>query len=496
MDRKLQTTAMAGVLATGLLGGAGTATASNWILLQGTEPFGKAHTLQMWGFMQPTFRQLEDKKINAEGTPFDGLRPIFNTLPPDRASRQSFSLIRARLGARGVMHPVNDKINYFFLAEFGDNGITRLGDPGTGSVKPQLTDASVTFRHFAGGGSNDPWKPGVSLRFGQFKMPLADEGSRGIMSFDYINFSEVTRQQVLERFIRQNPSNTGPDNSMIGIDGSISAYRDLGIQLFDEIKLSEKWEATWAAAIGNGNGINRLDNDDNLELYLRAQAAYVFDGVRRGGPRREDIKLFAWAQQGKRQFDADNSGTFDSDEEYDRNRYGLGFHVYNQPYRFSGEYIWGDGMVFNGATGDGVLPPQAVGDCSSAPCYGGPPVSDSSTTAGAVPVVAPESENEFDGWYVEGAYFPLPNELGIQARYDVLNRLTNSDAGERTFETLTLGLQYWNHPVKGQWTVNYRIRDLEAPGLPGSHPANKVGDAAANEIGIQYFLLFKNVALR
>ncbi|HKL78775.1 MAG TPA: hypothetical protein VJ985_10510, partial [Gammaproteobacteria bacterium] len=316
MDRKLQTTAMAGVLATGLLGGAGTATASNWILLQGTEPFGKAHTLQMWGFMQPTFRQLEDKKINAEGTPFDGLRPIFNTLPPDRASRQSFSLIRARLGARGVMHPVNDKINYFFLAEFGDNGITRLGDPGTGSVKPQLTDASVTFRHFAGGGSNDPWKPGVSLRFGQFKMPLADEGSRGIMSFDYINFSEVTRQQVLERFIRQNPSNTGPDNSMIGIDGSISAYRDLGIQLFDEIKLSEKWEATWAAAIGNGNGINRLDNDDNLELYLRAQAAYVFDGVRRGGPRREDIKLFAWAQQGKRQFDADNSGTFDSDEEY------------------------------------------------------------------------------------------------------------------------------------------------------------------------------------
>jgi hypothetical protein len=44
--------------------------------------------------------------------------------------------------------------------------------------------------------------------------------------------------------------------------------------------------------------------------------------------------------------------------------------------------------------------------------------------------------------------------------------------------------------------LNYRIRDLSAPDLPSSHNANKVGDAMGNEIGIQYFLLFKNVALR
>lgn len=469
MDKRIRTTAIAAALAAGIGGGASTAEASNWILLQGTEPFGKAHTLQMWGFLQPTYRHIDDsEKIEHPGG-IDGYRPIFNTLGPARDSSQSFSLFRARLGARGVMHPVNDKINYFFLAEFGQNGITRLSDPGAGSYQPQLTDASVTFRHLAGGGSADPWKPGVSFRFGQFKMPLADEGSRGIMSFDYINFSEVTRQQVLERFIR---ANSGSD---AGIDGAISAFRDIGLQLFDEIKLSDKWEATWAAAVGNGNGINRLDNDEDLELYLRAQTAYVFDGVARGGPRREDLKLFAWAQQGERRFDSDANGIA---EEYERNRYGAGFHFYKQPYRLSGEYIWGHGMVFNGAA-----PPV------SDPRFPGP---------SATPQIAPGEDNEFNGWYVEGAYFPIPNKFGVQARYDVLNRLSGTsdnytDADERKFETLTLGLQYWDHPAKGQWTLNYRFRDLSAP---DNDVADTVGESMGNEIGIQYFLLFKNVALR
>ncbi|MEF8793332.1 MAG: hypothetical protein V5A50_06570, partial [Thiohalorhabdus sp.] len=480
MAKRIRNTAVAAAIAVGL-GGASAAQASNWILLQGTEPFGKAHTLQMWGFMQPTFRQVDDgDKIDTGGAVgIDGNRPIFNTLGPDRTSNQSFSLFRARLGARGVMHPVNDKINYFFLAEFGQNGITRLDDQ-DGSISPKLTDASVTYRNFAGGGSEDPWKPGVSFRFGQFKMPMTDEGSRGIMSFDYINFSEVTRQQVLERYVRAN------SGSKAGMDGSISAFRDIGLQLFDEIKLSDKWEATWAAAVGNGNGINRLDNDDNLDLYLRAQTAYVFDGVKRGGPRREDIKLFAWAQRGERRFDDNGDGVYQSNEQdFERNRQGVGFHVYKQPYRFSGEYIWGNGMVFNGAA-----PPV------SDPSFGGGGGGNLGTN-NVLPQIAPGDDNEFNGWYVEGGYFPIPNKLGVQARYDVLNRLSGtsdnySSADERKFETVTLGLQYWNHPAKGQWSLNYRIRDLSAP---DNDVADDIGSSMGNEIGLQYFMLFKNVAL-
>ncbi len=501
MGKRIRSTAVVAAIAASFGGEmSGTAEASNWVLLQGTEPFGKAHTLQMWGFMQPTFRKIEDKEISGTGKPFDGSRHLFSTLGPDRSTAQSFSLHRARLGARGVMHPVNDKVNYFFLAELGDNGITHLADKDDGGMPATLTDASVTFRHLAGGASEDPWRPGASLRFGQFKMPLADEGSRGIMSFDYINFSEVTRQQVLERFIRQNPTNDlTRDNSMIGIDGSLSAFRDIGVQLFDEIRLAEKWEATWALGMGNGNGINRHDIDENFDYYLRAQTAYVFDGVRRGGPRREDIKLFGWAQQGKRQFDQDNSGTFTASEEFDRNRYGVGFHFYNQPFRLSGEYIWGNGMVFNGPTGKGAVPNSACGHAANEPaCFGGPGISDPSSTAGGVPTIAPGKDNGFDGWYVEGGYFPIPNKLGVQARYDVHNRMSEtsdnfSKADERKFETITLGLQYWNHPVKGQWSVNYRFRNLSAP---NNDTADKIGESRGNEIGIQYFLLFKNVALR
>ncbi|KPV40412.1 hypothetical protein AN478_06330 [Thiohalorhabdus denitrificans] len=476
----------ASVLGAGALGLSAPAGAANWLVLTSSEPAEDPAGLRLFGFMQPTYRYIDDGDkpdlagTLLEGAAPDGNRPIFNTLSPDRSSNQGFNLFRARVGARGALHAVDDDIHYFFLTEWGNNGITRLADPGNDSASPQLTDASVTLRHFAGGGSDDIWEPGVSLRFGQFQWPVADEALRGIMAFDYINFSEVTRQQVNERFVRANQSIDGTKD-LTGFDGSISSYRDIGAMAFDEMKVADHWEATWAAGVGNGNGINRTDNDDNMDVYLRAQTAYVFDGVKRGGPRREDLKLFAWAQMGERQFDADGNGVFDADETYDRNRYGAGFHFYRQPYRLSGEYIWGNGMVYNGTT---------------------PPVSDPGTgfqdIGDVQPQMAPGEDNEFYGWYLEGAYFPIPNKLAVQARYDYLDRLSSTGGGytsadEREFETLTLGLQYWNHPVKSQWQLNYRIRSLEAPHKP---VADKVGAAMGNEIGLQYFLLFNSTPLR
>ncbi|MFP4560469.1 MAG: hypothetical protein ACLFRB_10945 [Thiohalorhabdus sp.] len=487
MRKPISRALAASVLGAGALGLSAPAGAANWLVLSSSEPAEDAAGLRLFGFMQPTYRYIDDgDKPDLAGTPLDGSapdgnRPIFNTLSPDRSSNQGFNLFRARLGARGALKAVDDDIHYFFLTEWGDNGITRLADPGSGSAGPQLTDASITLRHFAGGGSDDIWEPGVSLRLGQFQWPVADEGLRGIMTYDYINFSEVTRQQVNERFVRANVGDPGEPNKLSGFDGAISSYRDIGAMAFDEMKLTDKWEATWAAGVGNGNGINRSDYDDNVDVYLRAQTAYVFDGVKRGGPRREDLKLFAWAQMGERQFDADGNDAFDADETYDRNRYGAGFHFYRQPYRLSGEYIWGNGMVYNGTT---------------------PPVSDSGTEyqdiGDVAPEIAPESGNAFHGGYVEGAYFPIPNKLAVQARYDYLDRLSSTGGGytsadEREFETITLGLQYWNHPVKSQWQLNYRIRDLSAPHNP---TADKVGAAMGNEIGLQYFLLFNSTPLR
>ena len=498
MRKHVSSAVLTAAFAAGVMGAPAPAQAANWLVLTSAEGEEDPPGLAMFGFMQPTYRQIDDSdKPDLAGTPLadkapDGNRPIFNTLSPDRSTSQGFNLFRARIGARGALHAANDDINYFFLAEFGDNGITRLADPGNDSVSPQLTDASITLRHFAGGGSDDMWEPGVSLRLGQFQWPLVDEGLRGIMAYDYINFSEVTRQQVLERYVRHgtppdpDPSTevneaVGTDADLRAFDGAISSFRDIGAMAFDEIRLSDKWEATWAAGLGNGNGINRTDNDDNMDLYLRAQTAYVFDGVKRGGPRREDLKLFAWAQMGDRQFDQDGDGIYTGGETYERNRYGVGFHFYRQPYRLSGEFVWGNGMVYNGTT---------------------PPVTDPSTEnqniGDVTPLMAADEDNEFYGYYVEGAYFPVPNKFAVQARYDVLDRLsaTGSEydsSNERVFETVTLGLQYWNHPVKSQWQLNYRIRNLDAPHNPGAETA---GDAMGNEIGLQYFVLFNGVVAR
>ena len=297
------------------------APAANWLVLTGSEPPEDPAAFKVFGFIQPTYRYIDDSdRIQTAGarSDLDGRRPIFNTLSPDRSSSNSFNLSRARFGMRGALPGTRNNVNYFLLTELGNNGITRLADPGNGSASPQLTDASVTLRHFAGGGSDDIWEPGVSLRFGQFQWPVVDEGLRGIMSYDYINFSEVTRQQVLERYVRANPGDLDSPNQLSGFDGSISSFRDIGVMAFDEIKLSEHWEGTWAVGLGNGNGINRSDNDDDKDVYLRAQTAYVFDGVRRGGPRREDLKFFAWAQMGERYFDDNGSGTFDAGERFPR----------------------------------------------------------------------------------------------------------------------------------------------------------------------------------
>jgi len=440
--------------------------AANWLVLNSAEAPEGAPSMALFGFIQPTYRDIDD----SDKAP-NGQRPIFNTLSPDRSSSSGFNLSQARVGVRGALNNTDKDIHYFFLTEWGNNGITRLADPDSGSPGPQLTDASMTFRHLAGGASDDIWEPGVSLRIGQFQWPLVDEGLRAIPAYDYINFSEVSRQQVLERYVRQNPG--GTDESLTGFDGAISSYRDIGAMAFDEFRITEHWEGTWAAGLGNGNGINRSDNDDNRDLYLRAQAAYVFDGVRRGNPRREDVKFFAWSQQGDRVFDAGGDGTIDDGDEFERNRHGLGFHYYRQPWRFSGEYVFGNGMVYNGTDPSFTDPGEDIGDVT--------------------PQMAPGKDNEFDGWYLDAAWFIKPNKLALQARYDVHNRLNSTDGvnftrkDERVFETWSLGLQYWNHPIKSQWTLSYRIRDLEAP---HNAAADEVGATMGNSIELQYFHLF------
>ena len=71
-------------------------------------------------------------------------------------------------------------------------------------------------------------------------------------------------------------------------------------------------------------------------------------------------------------------------------------------------------------------------------------------------------------------------------RYDYLNRLTNSTAGEREFKTTTVGLSYhFKGPTRID--VNYAFRDADAP---GNAKAQKVLDNTGNLLSIQATLKF------
>lgn len=429
-----------GMLATGLLVATlvPEAQATNWLMLQGTEPDAAAPRAKLWGFIQPEYQQTDGSEIAAG--PWAGQNAIFNTIAPDLKSDSTFQIRRARLGVRGTGFPLDSKVNYFFLAEAGNNGITRQGG---GSVK--LTDASITLNHI----------PHARVRIGQFKTPGSEEGLQAIHVFDYINFTNVSNQILLERFF--DGDGTGTDANKP--NGPVSAFRDIGVQVFDIFKTG-KWEHSYAAMIGNGNGITRSDNDDNKDIYLYWSSEQVYGGK---GARRQGLKLYGWLQDGERTLTTAGAG------EYDRTRYGIGTTFRKGKFRAAAEYIDADGMIFNGTDGGAV-----AGSLNNA-----------GTKVASFNI---EPEGEADGWYVHFGYAPTP-KWEFDIRYDQLNRMTDVSAKERQFETLTLGAQYFLNK-KARILVNYEVRDAEAPNLPGSAGPNLILGETDDRLAIQLLAIF------
>jgi len=219
---------------TAMLGGAmmTTANAANWLMLQGTERDGQGPRAKVWGFIQPEYQSTSDTKLVAG--PWAGQKAVFNQMRPDLKAAEGFNVLRARIGVRGIAMPLDSNVNYFLLAEFGNNGITRQGG---GSVK--VTDASVTLNHVKG----------MRVRVGLFKTPGSEEGLQAIHVFDYINFTGATNGLLLERFFNGDGSTSaGNGGGTCGAaaacanrpNGPVGAFRDVGLQLFDTFK-NGKW---------------------------------------------------------------------------------------------------------------------------------------------------------------------------------------------------------------------------------------------------------------
>ncbi len=426
---------------TALMGGlAGQAQAANWLMLQGTEPAGAAPRAKVWGFIQPEYQVTDDTKLKAG--PWAGQSAVFNQIRPNLKSNSSINIIRARVGVRGTAMPLDSNVNYFFLAEFGNNGVTW---PNGGFGNARITDASVTLNHIKG----------ARIRVGLFKTPGSEEGLQAIHVFDYVNFTNVTNGLLLERYFAGDGSDTNSANAPIG---PVGAFRDIGVQVFDTFKV-KNWEHSYAVMIGNGNG-SMPETDKNHDTYAYWSSELVFGGK---GPRRQGMKVFAWYQTGKRTLTAAGAGT------YDRTRSGLGLTYRKGKHRAAFEYITADGMIFNGSDGGAV--PGSRNNANSA------------TASWNV-----ATTGKADGFYIHYGYAPTPSwEFDI--RYDTYDRLTNSTTGERKFDTVTFGVQHFFNK-KSRLIINYEYRDADAPGYSDTAPPNQILDSMSDRISAQILTVF------
>lgn len=393
--------------------------AANWVDVIATEP-ADAPAIKPFGFVQPTYTYIDADPLAGMGgaaASANGQYQIQNQVGPTFEKEDQLQFLRAQFGLRGRL---TDKINYFLLTDVGHN-LTTVQHP------VMVTDASMTFSFI----------PGAKIRTGLFKLPTGEEALvSNPVAYSYVYYSAVTSALVQETFYRDV---TGTPAGCAVIAGNTSldcgkavagnnAFRDWGIQVFDSFR-KDNWELGYAAMISNGNEIENIsDNNSSKDLTTRLQLSYVFKGK---GPLREDANAFIWRQSGERTY----GGT-----DYDRVREGVGYRVTKGPFRTSGEYIRGDGMVAGGPN-----PPVVPASGKLKPPYN--------------LNLAPEGKA--DGWYLEAGWRFHP-KWEIEARYDELDRSHDDAAAQRIFRTWTLGGQYFINKTT-RVTLNYEWREAEVP---------------------------------
>ncbi len=402
------------------------AEAANWFMLQGTERPSAAGRAKLWGFIQAQYQaDNSDECTDAACGPAAGGYIPPKLIGPNLNDQKAFNVNRARIGVRGQGFPLDGNVNYFILAELGNNGITAANNGST-----NITDASITLNHFKR----------ARVRFGLFKTPGFEEGLQAIHVFDYVNFTTVCNQLMLER--RPAPTDVfdipdpTPSADMNAYSTPVGAFRDVGIQVFGAVNTGG-WETSYAFMIGNGNGLNFGENDDNKDVYLYVASEKKYAGK---GPRMQSLKIFAWNQNGKR------TNVYDKTEEQDRKRSGVGVKYLKKPFRVTAEYLKGEGMIFQGQHRPGPNPPLTVANFNGV-----------------------FNDLEAAGYYLDFGYYIPGTKWEVDVRYDMYTRDENHQASatgdESTFKTVTVGAQYHINK-KTRINMEYSKRDFESDTTP------------------------------
>ena len=411
------------------------ANAANWLLLEATEP-PAAPDLAGYAALSVEYQKSSDTPLLAGG--WSGQPDQFNRFAPRFAHGEVLQVSTAVAGMHGRVE--EGQLSYRLAAIAGENAIVR-GLDGSYGGGVRLLDASLTLNLI----------PHARLRAGLFRQPLGDEAIDPQPR--HVNLSHVTQQMVQERWFESDGSVNGDPN----LDrGPVSAFRDVGVQVFDAIAAGN-WEHTYALMLGQGSGVDPTLNHAGIEKYVYWSSERIFAGK---GAQRDGLKLYAWGQFGHRHLDV---GPTQAQQTFARRRAGVGASLRTGPWSVAAEWINAHGMIYHGPDG-GAIP--------------GSPSNSGALVAGYN--VLPESAAH--GWYVDGAY-RIAQPLELRLRYDVLNRGTDNPNTEIRFQGVTVGGSY-ALAAKTLLVVDYQIRRYNAPRLSGASPTNVLLDGVDNRIGI------------
>lgn len=378
-----------------------TASASNWLQLQGNEA-PDAPAIRTFGFVQPSYTYIDARQasgLRGAAATFNGQYSTLNLNWPELQQPHQFQVIRAGLGMRGRL---NDEINYFAALDAGQNGVNYYRDV-------MVTDASLTFNYI----------PGARIRAGLFKLPTSEEALLAVnTSYPYVYNSNAVLYMLVGLPVQANGMVRASGTSSAKLSSGFSGFRDWGVQIYDTF-VQERWEYSYAAMLSNGAAIESIkDTDARKDLTVRLQISYLLGGK---GPNREDFSAFVWRQSGARLFGTEYFGLV---------REGAGIKYLQGDYRVSAEYLRAEGMVVGGQAPPFVGQPFAAGVNEKA-----------------------------RGGYVEGGWRFIP-QWEIDLRYDYLDFMTQTAANEREFSTTTLGLQYFVNPAT-RAIFNYELRNMK-----------------------------------
>lgn len=410
----------------------------NWLMTDAVEP-AKALAFNAALFANIEFQSSLDTPLLAG--PWTGQPDLFNRFAPRFADGQVFRSAQAGLGMHGRL--IDGALDYRLTFLTGDNQILRNERGFYDGVPARPIDASLTFN------SLGP----ARLRLGLFRQPLGDEAVSPQQR--YIWQSHVAQQIEQERYFRSDGSVNGDANFDLG---PISAFRDIGLQVFDTFETG-KWEHTYAMMLGRGTGVDPTLDQTGIDKYLYWSSERILGT---SGKRRDGLKLYAWGQFGERDLLV---GPLQTMQAFDRRRAGIGATLRTGPWSLAGELITAKGMIYHGSDG-GTIPGRLSNDGSLVSGYNMLPAS------------------RADGWYLDLGY-RVSEPFEFRLRYDVLNRGTDSPSTEVKFQGLTIGGSYAFSPA-AQLLFDVQFRNYSAPRQSDSSITNLLLDGVDNRIGIRF----------